>query len=630
MTLSLRGKLLATSLGVVLLMASLLGIVAFHTLKSRTMNAIQSEAVNYGHAYSVAIGEWMADRKNTVHALVNLISDNPQAELVPHLKQAYTSGGFGLTYFGSAQGVMTRQDPSLNTGNYDPRERPWYQDAVKAGQLIVTAPYVSVTMQKLVVTLSEPVRHQGELVGAVGANLALDKLIDEVLAMKVQGEGYAMLLDSSGLIVGHPQKDLALKPIAELAPGLSAATFQQWGRENSELHAATLDGRDVLLAVQPVAGTDWLLAMVMYRDVLEAPLSRLLWELVGLTLVLMLVFSALLTATFKYLFADLGRVAHALHDIAHGEGDLTVHINTHSKDEVGQLAQNFNQFVARLHGIVSRLRDVTIELAAQSRAQAAGAQARSQRVRQQQDEIVMVATAVTEMASATQEIAGNAEFAANTAGDAVRLAVAGQSQVGQSQRSITGLAGEVSDASQTIHELDGHAQQISGILATISGIAEQTNLLALNAAIEAARAGEQGRGFAVVADEVRVLSRRTHDSTAEIQQMIEALQQTTRKAVGGMETSRQLAGTSVEDAEAANLSLGRINEAIGAISDMATQIAAAAEEQTSVTGEISRNTENIRHVSQTLAEQAREEASQAAELKSLTERLEQEIGRFRL
>ncbi|MFQ2199750.1 methyl-accepting chemotaxis protein [Aeromonas hydrophila] len=630
MTLSLRGKLLATSLGVVLLMASLLGIVAFHTLKSRTMSAIQSEAVNYGHAYSVAIGDWMADRKNTVHALVNLIADNPQAELVPHLKQAYTSGGFGLTYFGSTQGVMTRQDPSLNTGNYDPRERPWYQDAVKAGQLIVTAPYVSVTMQKLVVTLSEPVLHQGELVGAVGANLALDKLIDEVLAMQVQGEGYAMLLDSSGLIVGHPNKELALKQIGELSPDLSAATFQQWGRENNELHAATLDGRDVLLAVQPVAGTDWLLAMVMYRDVLEAPLATLLWQLVGLTLVLMLVFSALLTAMFKYLFADLGRVAGALHDIAHGEGDLTVHINTRSKDEVGQLAESFNQFVARLHGIVSRLRDVTVELAAQSRAQAVGAQSRSQRVRQQQDEIVMVATAVTEMASATQEIAGNAEFAATTSGDAVKLAVAGQSQVGQSQRSITGLADEVADASQIIVELDAHAQKISGILATISGIAEQTNLLALNAAIEAARAGEQGRGFAVVADEVRVLSRRTHDSTDEIQQMIETLQQTTRRAVSGMETSRQLAGTSVEDAESANLSLGQINEAIGAISDMATQIAAAAEEQTSVTSEISRNTENIRHVSQKLAEQANQEAAQAAELKGLTERLEQEIGRFRL
>ncbi|MDX7828734.1 methyl-accepting chemotaxis protein [Aeromonas caviae] len=629
MTLSLRGKLLAASLGVVLLMAALLGIVAFHTLKSRTLDAIQSEAVNYGHAHSVAIGNWLADRKHAVDALAAVIAHDPDTALVPHLLQTRTSGGFGLTYFGSAQGEMTRHDPALNTANYDPRARPWYQNADKAGKLIVTPPYVSVTMQQMVVTLAEPVSHQGRVIGVAGADLSLDALIDEVLAMKVQGEGYAMLLDRTGLIVGHPNKELALKQVAELDPGLTGAALDAWSRDG-ELHGANLNGREVLLSVQGVPGTDWLLAMVMYKEVLEAPLASLLWQLVGLTLVLLLVFGALLIAMFNYLFADLGRVSRALADIAHGEGDLTVQIATRSQDEVGQLAQNFNQFVARLHGIVSRLRDVTVELAAQSRTQAAGAEARSQRVRQQQDEIVMVATAVTEMASATQEIAGNAEFAANTAGDAVRLAVAGQSQVGQSQRSITGLAGEVSDASQTIHELDGHAQQISGILATISGIAEQTNLLALNAAIEAARAGEQGRGFAVVADEVRVLSRRTHDSTAEIQQMIEALQQTTRKAVGGMETSRQLAGTSVEDAEAANLSLGRINEAIGAISDMATQIAAAAEEQTSVTGEISRNTENIRHVSQALAAQAGEEAAQAAQLKSLTERLEQEIGRFRL
>ena len=629
MTLSLRGKLLATSLGVVLLMAALLGVVAFHTLKSRTLGAIQSEAVNYGHAHSVAIGNWLADRRHAVDALAAVIADNPEATLVPHLLQTRTSGGFGLTYFGSVQGEMTRHDPSLNTANYDPRVRPWYQNASKAGKLIVTAPYVSVTMQQMVVTLAEPVSHQGQVIGVAGADLSLDDLIDEVLAMKVQGEGYAMLLDRSGLIVGHPQKALALKQVAELAPGLTGTTLEGWSRDG-ELHGATIEGRDVLLSVQGVPGTDWLLAMVMYKDVLEAPFATLLWQLVGLTLVLLLVFSALLIAMFNYLFADLGRVSKALADIAHGEGDLTVQIAAQSRDEVGLLAQNFNLFVARLHGIVSRLRDVTVELAAQSRTQAAGAEARSQRVRQQQDEIVMVATAVTEMASATQEIAGNAEFAATTSGEAVRLAVAGQSQVGQSQRSISGLADEVADASQTIHELDGHAQKISGILATISGIAEQTNLLALNAAIEAARAGEQGRGFAVVADEVRVLSRRTHDSTAEIQQMIEALQQTTRRAVGGMETSRQLAGTSVEDAEAANLSLGRINEAIGTISDMATQIAAAAEEQTSVTGEISRNTENIRHVSQTLAEQAREEAAQAAELKSLTERLEQEIGRFRL
>ena len=246
MTLSLRGKLLATSLGVVLLMAALLGIVAFHTLKTRTLDAIQSEAVNYGHAHSVAIGNWLADRKHAVDALAAVIADNPEATLVPHLLQTRTSGGFGLTYFGSAQGAMTRHDPSLNTANYDPRVRPWYQSASKAGKLIVTAPYVSVTMQQMVVTLAEPVSHQGQVIGVAGADLSLDDLIDEVLAMKVQGEGYAMLLDRSGLIVGHPQKALALKQVAELAPGLTGTTLEGWSRDG-ELHGANKTGRDVLL-----------------------------------------------------------------------------------------------------------------------------------------------------------------------------------------------------------------------------------------------------------------------------------------------------------------------------------------------------------------------------------------------
>ncbi|HAT05210.1 MAG TPA: methyl-accepting chemotaxis protein, partial [Aeromonas salmonicida] len=473
MNLSLRGKLLATSLGVVLITVCLLGMTAFYTLKNQTLSAIDSEARNYASAYAEGIGKWMQDRRESLTAQVNVIANHPTSELVPHLQQTLRSGGFGLAYYGSEEGVMTRNDPSLNKGDYDPRARPWYQDAVKAGKLIITEPYVSVTMQQLVVTLAEPVMQQGRLAGVVGANLALEQLIKDVLAMRVQGDGYAMLLDKSGLIVAHPNKDLALKKSQDLAPELDANRLVGMSQQGG-LQAVQIGGRDTKMLVLPIPNTDWLLAMVMHEDVLMAPLQSLLLQLSLISAGLILVFGLVLTSTFKYLFQDLGRVAGALHDIAHGEGDLTVHINTRSKDEVGQLAESFNQFVARLHGIVSRLRDVTVELAAQSRTQAAGALARSQRVRQQQDEIVMVATAVTEMASATQEIAGNAEFAATTSGDAVKLAVAGQSQVGQSQRSITGLADEVADASQIINELDAHAQKISGILATISGIAEQT------------------------------------------------------------------------------------------------------------------------------------------------------------
>jgi methyl-accepting chemotaxis protein len=200
----------------------------------------------------------------------------------------------------------------------------------------------------------------------------------------------------------------------------------------------------------------------------------------------------------------------------------------------------------------------------------------------------------------------------------------------QTQSSIQNLAQEVQVATGVIQELEAHGNSFNTILSTIQGIAEQTNLLALNAAIEAARAGEQGRGFAVVADEVRVLSQRTHASTQEIQQMIETLQGTTAKAVGIMGDSRQLAETSVADADSAAVSLTQIQTAVERISDMATQIASAAEEQASVTSEITRNTVGIRDVSNDLADEAHEAAAQAAQLSELSYELEQEIQRFKL
>ncbi|HCH2612495.1 TPA: methyl-accepting chemotaxis protein, partial [Vibrio parahaemolyticus] len=206
----------------------------------------------------------------------------------------------------------------------------------------------------------------------------------------------------------------------------------------------------------------------------------------------------------------------------------------------------------------------------------------------------------------------------------------GSSQVNQTQGSIQNLAQEVQVATNVIQELEAHGNSINTILSTIQDIAEQTNLLALNAAIEAARAGDQGRGFAVVADEVRVLSQRTHASTKEIQETIEMLQGTTKKAVDIMGDGRRLADTSVDDANSAAASLTQIHSAVERISDMATQIASAAEEQASVTTEITRNTEGIRDVSNELSVEAHSAAEQAAHLSELSHELEQEIKRFKL
>ncbi len=245
-----------------------------------------------------------------------------------------------------------------------------------------------------------------------------------------------------------------------------------------------------------------------------------------------------------------------------------------------------------------------------------------------QEELTLVATAVTEMASATQEIAGNAERTAQAAQQSSQNSRQGLELVRHTQQSITGLAGEVAQATRVIAELSEHSQSISGVLANIQGIAEQTNLLALNAAIEAARAGEQGRGFAVVADEVRVLSQRTHASTQEIQATIATFQRITQNAVDRMDSSRALAERSVSDARQASGALEEITQAAQQISDMSMQIAAAAEEQSSVTEEITRNVVTLKSLGDALADNSLEGERQACLLQDHAGELNDKVGRF--
>ena len=246
----------------------------------------------------------------------------------------------------------------------------------------------------------------------------------------------------------------------------------------------------------------------------------------------------------------------------------------------------------------------------------------------QQQEIAMVATAVTEMASATAEIAHNAENTAAAAQQSSVSSTDGRNLVNETRGSITSLANEVGEATEVIHELSRHANDISSVLGTIQSIAEQTNLLALNAAIEAARAGEQGRGFAVVADEVRVLSKRTQASTTEIQSTIDTLQRTTQQAVALMEKSQALASHSVADAEAASKALDEITRAVSLISDMSTQIATAAEEQSKVTDEITANITAIKEVGDELAEETNQSQRDAHQLRQQASQLNAQVARF--
>ncbi|KPJ90235.1 MAG: hypothetical protein AMJ53_14340 [Gammaproteobacteria bacterium SG8_11] len=319
----------------------------------------------------------------------------------------------------------------------------------------------------------------------------------------------------------------------------------------------------------------------------------------------------------------------ALKNIAEGEGDLTQRLEQRGNDEISELGAQFNKFAENIQNIVRQVSETATNLAQASEQMTRTTLNTSESIQRQKSEVDQAATAITEMSSASHEVAQNADLTAESTKDADRQTKEGRSLVNQTLDAIQTLTEKTQSTAQTIEQLGDGINQISSVIDVIRGVAEQTNLLALNAAIEAARAGEQGRGFAVVADEVRTLANRTTQSTEEIRSKVESLQKEAANAVSSILENRDLANATMEVANKSGASLDSITDAVSRIASMTIQIASAAEEQSSVAEQINQSIVNINQMADDTDAQARSISENSKKLSVTSETLNALVNRFK-
>lgn len=476
--------------------------------------------------------------------------------------------------------------------------------------------------------------------GEINREQAMERAKATIKKLRYDGNNYFFIIDMVPKMVMHPFKpELDGDDLSQYADPDGVLLF------NEMVKVARKRGQGMVPYSWPKGGNSkpvpkvsfvksfdewgWIVGSGIYIDDVDAIFWKNVMTLASTNLVLLLVFISGLFMMTKSVLNPLNDTTEALTDIAEGEGDLTVRLSEFGTDEITKLSQAFNIFTSKIQKIISEVGDVAKTLSNESDLLASAAARNSDHIQEQEMQTHQVATAMNEMAATVNEIAQGAEKAAQAAKETDHETAAGQQVVNETVNAINTLADEVSHAATVIDTLNSNSEKIGSVLDVIRGIAEQTNLLALNAAIEAARAGEQGRGFAVVADEVRTLAARTQESTQEINQMIEDLQHGAAEAVKVMQTGRESAQQTVEMASKARVSLENIAASVATISDMNMQIASAAEEQTATAREIDMNVVQISQLSQQSAQDTEKTAKSAHDLVGISDSLNNMVKQFK-
>jgi len=574
--------------------------------------------------------------KNSDDSLKTYMSANaesiPQGEmdkkvfgLLQDLGNSHPSYAYAI--LGTAAGGYVSWPDDAKLNNYDPRQRPWYKAAqAKPGKPFRTEAYYwaqdDATYVSTVRTIDNKLGSNG---GVVSIDVTLKQLTEIVKQIKLGETGYLMLLENTGTVLVDPkQPEHNFKALSSLGDG-----YAQLAKAGKGLVEVELNGERYMANVWPSEQLGWtFIGLIKQTDVMSSA-TQLTW-LIAIIAAVLAVFFAIVGASFASLIVrPIRSVASGLEGIAQGEGDLTKNLQIRGSDETAQLANWFNQFLAAIRNLIQSIGGAATKILATSKSSTQVSSDMAEAAGRQREAVDMVSTAFHEMVATANEVARSCSQAAESADSGQRQAREGQQQIDAAVTSVDRLSQEIEQSAQSMQQLERDSNDIQSILGTIRSIAEQTNLLALNAAIEAARAGEQGRGFAVVADEVRALAKRTADSTAEIDGLLGNLAKRTSQVTQQMHASLEVSQQSVTRIGEARSSFGLIRESVDVIRDMNTQIATAAEEQHQVAEDINRHISQIHGDAQLVAELANSARLDSQSLAGLSNELDGLVRRFR-
>ncbi|MBC3335272.1 methyl-accepting chemotaxis protein [Pseudomonas proteolytica] len=619
----------------ILLAAALIVIAAFalFTLYNDYLqrNAIRDDLDSYLHEMGSVTASntqsWLAGRIVLVeNAAQNIAINSEPAVVASLLEQKALTSSFMATYLGDSKGGFTIRPDAKMPDGFDPRVRPWYKGAQTSNGSTLTEPYIDAATGQLIISIATPSSKAGQSVGVVGGDLSLQTLVDNIGALSFGGMGYAFLVSADGKILVHPDKSLVMKTLGEAYPNQAI-------KISADFSEIEVDGKTRIVTFAPIKGSpsvNWYIGLSVDKDKSFAMLSEFRTSAIIATVIAVAIIIALLGMLIRVLMQPLYVMTRAMEDIADGEGDLTRRLTIQNHDEFGILGKAFNRFVERIHTSIREVSSATGQVNEVALRVVSASNSSMVNSDEQANRTNSVAAAINQLGAAAQEIARNAAQASHQASDARHLAEDGQQVVERNIKAMTQLSEMISASSSNIEALNSKTVNIGQILEVITSISQQTNLLALNAAIEAARAGEAGRGFAVVADEVRNLAHRTQESAQQVQKMIEELQVGARDSVSTMSESQRHSLDSVEIANLAGERLSSVTQRIGEIDGMNQSVATATEEQTSVVESINIDITEINTLNQEGVENLQSTLRACSDLEQQAARLKHLVGSFRI